>query len=237
MPTKKPNAKKKSTGRVTPKKQLAPVDERVLVPTPASDWGEDSPVVPEDGFVTELPSGKVAKVRRTLDLPILLQSGQIPNPLAAILREQMETLDPTITQKRLAEGMSRSDTVSANKQMLQLLEDQCMEIMIDPKLSRPIPQGRDPKAGPNETWEQYLERIKDWEPDPGTVSIFKVAMQDKFYLMAVGQGMATDLASFRAAEASVVVDVQASQNMARTPKLATGAGGGNRAARRTKTRA
>lgn len=174
-----------------------------LVPTSVEDWGSSEPL-PEEGFITELPSGNRALVRRTLDLPILLKSGQIPNPLSGIVRRMMDTGDPTLLQKET--------TGPALEQLLDLLASNTCKTMLSPKVSRPEPLQK------GETWEHYLARIDGWQPDPGTLSVFQVTMPDQTYLFAVAQGMATDLASFRDEALAALVSVQDGEDVSRTPK-------------------
>lgn len=174
-----------------------------LRPTSIEEWGKAEPL-PEEGFITELPSGNRALVRRTLDLPILLKSGQIPNPLSGIVRRMMDTGDPTILQQE-ARGV-------ALEQLLDLLASNTCKTMLSPKVSRPDPLQK------GETWDNYLARIDGWEPDPGTLSVFQITMPDQTYLFAIAQGMATDLASFRDEALSALVSVQDGEDVSRAPK-------------------
>lgn len=236
---KKKAAPKKKTAQRTPtelaslvatKLATAPQRGEELAPTRAEDWASASPAVAtEEGFIVELPSGNRVRARRTLNLPMLVQDGTIPNPLNKIIAEAMERGEPNF--------LTQNADPQANRQMLQLLEDQCVEIVLEPKVSRPTPQGRDPKAGPEETWSAYIKRIHDWKPDPGTISLFAIDMSDKMYLMAIGQGMAADLETFRAQSQASLDGLQAGKDVARPTKRTGGTGGGNRAARRSKTRA
>lgn len=184
--------------------------EPELVPTSASEWGGSGSTPEASGFITELPSGNRALVRRTHDLPTLLKSGQIPNPLASIVRKMMEDGDPTLLQKE-----TRGPVLM---QLMDLLDAQACKVMLDPKVSRPIPQGMDPQNGKKETWDQYMERIEDWQPDEGTLSVFQIDMSDKMYLMSIGQGMAADLASFRSEASAALADFQAGKDVGSTPK-------------------
>lgn len=190
-------------------------------PTRASEWGKNK--AKAQGFLVDLPSGESAVVRRTLDLPMLLDTGRIPNPLAGIVRTMMETGATNFPKDQMAG--------KAIQQFLGLLNDQVCRIMIEPPVSRPRAQE------PGEEWESYVEDIKDWIPDEGTVSIFDIEMDDKMFLFAVGQGMATDLSTFREQQEQVVDSVQASENVARTPKPTARTGGGTTKAKgRTKSR-
>lgn len=189
------------------------------VPTRASDWGKKSKTRTDDpeGFVVELPSGEFAKVRRTMDLPTLLRSGQIPNPLAGIIRKAMTAEDPALVQEIMQKNLEPGTMM---EQFLQLLDSTCIKTMIEPKVSRPEPQR------PGEEWDDYMARIEGWQPEEGTVSVFDIEMNDKLFLFAVAQGMAADLVSFRAQTSAVVVGVQDGEDVQRAPKRTARTGGG-----------
>lgn len=139
--------------------------------------------------MTELPSGNVVRMTRTFDLPILLSSGKIPNPLAAIVVEMMETRQESFPQ-------TEDETVL--KQLMDLLNSCFCNAVLEPRFSMPDVQTSE------ETDEDYYARLEDWQPDPGTVSIYNVLLQDKMYVYAVAQGAAADLARFRAEQAKSV---------------------------------
>lgn len=202
---------------MTPDQKL-PVDGHQ--PTSIEDWGRAKSV---EGFIVELPSGNRCKVRRTLDLPFLLKSGQIPNPLAGIVQKQMDTQRPDLFLNEAANHPQQSKIVN---QLGDMLDAQVVKMMIEPKVSRPNPLGMDPANGRDEDWDHYLERIRDWQPDEGTLSVFDISMEDKVFLFSIGQGMAADLESFRAEAIATLDVVQAGKNVARTPKSTSRTGGG-----------
>lgn len=217
MPTETP--KKKTASRTAP--PLAAVD---AVPTSPEAWGRSSSANKADGFVVELPSGNFAKIRRTLDLPTLLRSGQIPNPLAGIVRKSMAEGDPNILR-----DISQKDSGPVLEQLLDLMDSVVCKSMIEPPVSRPeIIKG--------ESFDEYSERTANWNPEPGTISIFAIDTSDKLYIFAVSQGMATDLASFRSQASAVVLGVPAEPSVQRAPKPTSRTGGGKSKSRsRTKS--
>lgn len=215
MPTETP---KKSTNRTAPP---VAVD---AVPTSPEAWGRSSSANQADGFVVELPSGNFAKVRRTLDLPTLLRSGQIPNPLAGIVRKSMTEGDPNILK-----DISQDQAGPVMEQLLDLMDSVVCKSMIEPPVSRP-------EVIKGESFDDYSERTANWDPDPGTVSIFAIDTNDKLYIFAISQGMATDLASFRSQAGAVVLGVPTEPVLPRKAKPTSRTGGGKSKSRsRTKS--
>lgn len=191
-------------------------DQDNLQPTSASDWGK---ATANDGFVTTLPSGHVARVRRTLDLPILIKSGQIANPLKSILKKMMDSGGGgNIMEEVQADASGKS-----SEQLLDLLNDTTVRVMVEPRVSQPPRQER------GEDWDAYTDRIAGWDPDPGTVSVFKIDMPDKMFLFAVAQGMAADLEMFRHQSSAVVDALQGSEGLVSQALAPVGAGTGERA--------
>lgn len=180
--------------------------KKELKVTSAEDWGKD-PSKQEDGFLLELPSGRVAKVRRTLDLPVLLKSGMIPNPLAGIVRKMMDNRDSNFPVDEM--------NGEALGQLLDLIHAAIVKMMIEPKVSAPRQRGRDESGFRiQETDEEYMKYLEDWAPTVGTVSIFDIDLPDKLYLYAASQGMAADLATFRGEQNQLVAPVSTGKRVA-----------------------
>lgn len=202
---------KKSNGRTTPKKASGRTTKKAaatssgvpVVATSAQDWNKAA-VPEEEGFTVELPSGNAVMMRRTLDLPVLLRTGQIPNPLAAIVRRMMDTLDPNFKTGEL--------TGETLWQFLDLIDTTIVRCVISPKLS--TPERRQKK----QTWEEWADEVAAWEPDPNTVSIFDVEMNDKLFIFSLAQGMAADLASFRGIQNAAMASLQASGDVEEPPR-------------------
>jgi len=157
--------------------------------TPATQW--NSKVGP--GMVIELPSGNFAKVRRTMNLPTLLASGQIPNPLADIIREMIESKS---SQLNIAE----TDT-KAMEQMVMLVDSQMPTIFVEPKVER-CPDG----------WDTDKQGL--WQPSEGALNVLEVDFEDKFYLFVWAQGAALDVARFRERAAQGMASLQHGEGVA-----------------------
>lgn len=196
-------------------------DDQTLSPTPVEAWGSAAPLDP--GFVATLPSGNIVRMRRTLDLPVLLKTGKIPNPLAPIIQRMMD--------EQLTEFPPEANNRQVMEQLLELLDATVVECFIEPKVSRPLPKGEDPKIGPKETDEQFNARMQNWSPEPGTLSIFQIEPLDKMYVWQIAQGAAASLARFLSSTASSVGDLQDGPHV---PGKAVGTDGapGNRQQRR-----
>ena len=205
----KPKAKnkaKKKGGRTTEKKQKVKeitgegLADQTLTPTAPGEWKttQDQPT-DEVGFIAELPSGNVVRMTRSLDMPILLKTGQIPNPLAGIVQKMIDTRSSTIP-------LDSTDTQSL-MQLLDLLNETAVKVVLSPKFSGPERR----KQG--ETAEAYQQRLEGWKPDPDTISIWDMTMEDKMFVFAVAQGAAADLARFRDEQERSLADLQASQGV------------------------
>jgi hypothetical protein len=169
--------------------------------TPLEEWNKE----PEEGFIIQLPQSQhYVRVRRTLDMMVMLRTGLIPNPLGRIVREMMATgkndLDLTeIDDKALDQMMELTDSIVAS-------------CMLEPKVSAPE------KRQPGESDEVYAARLQNFQPAPNTLSVYKIPLVDRQYIAAVAQGRATDLESFREESDALVADLQAGQGVVRTPE-------------------
>lgn len=142
--------------------------------TSAQTWRTQA----KEGFVTELPSGNVARIRRTMNLFDMLEKGEIPNPLAGRIKEMINAGSggiPTVTGP---------DADEAVPQLLDLIADQVVQIFVEPRVER---QPKD--------WD--VEKQGKWEPSEGAIAIDDITMQDRMFVFAFAQGMALDLEAFR----------------------------------------
>ena len=165
--------------------------------TPASEWGKKSAPV-EEGFVTELPSGNVVRMTRTLDLPSLLATGQIPNPLAGIVKQMME------------DGQAvppATNDMNVIVQMMDMFNSQFVKSVLEPQFDMPAVRKH------NESDEAYQKRLSEWEPEEGKISVFDVQLMDKMFVFAVGQGAPADLALFREQQSATFQLLQAGEGM------------------------
>ena len=185
-PAKKAAAPKKSTqhqGRTTTSEKIDPRNPNKLQVTTPEAWGT-APAPAEEGFITELPTGNVIRMMRTMDLPVMLATGQIPNPLASIVSEMMESGSQVFPAEQARD-------MQVMKQLMNLLNTIFCNAVLEPRFTMPEIQGEE------ESDEDYSKRINKWSPREGTVSIFNVVLQDKMYVYAVAQGAAADLGRFR----------------------------------------
>lgn len=151
-----------------------------LQTTDAASWS--SPRLA--GRVLELPSGKVARVRRSIDLVTMLKTGQIPNPLAGIVQEM-------IRQQAVAFPTEKMDEAALN-QMIDLVDKTCIASFVEPKVEA-VPEGIHPDSH---------------EPQPGFISIADVELRDRFFVFGYVQGGATDLRPFRGEPQQAVESTQ-----------------------------
>lgn len=153
--------------------------------TAASEWGAD-----KQGFVVELPSGRVARIKRSLDLSALLKQGRIPNPLNSIIMEMVRT-------KKQDFDIAKLDP-DAMQQFMKLVDDIMCRCFVEPRCQQP------PERLPGEDINAYQERADAWAPAEGSIHVEWVSEIDKMFVFAVAQGAATDLAPFREAESADV---------------------------------
>lgn len=128
----------------------------------------------KEGFVIELPSGNVARLRKTLTLITLIRSGQIPNPLAKHVNKMVQERGAALDLKDLEPD--------AMMQMLDLVNNEIPKIFIEPRVYE-VPDGEDAST---------------WQPeDENGISITDLAYEDRFFAYSFAQGGPSDLATFR----------------------------------------
>lgn len=185
-----------------------------LQPTPASEWGKKKS--PESGFLCQLPSGEVVRIIRTLDLPVLLKAGQIPNPLNRVLRRMLNERQTAIPDEALEDPKML-------EQLLNLLYATAKKMMIEPEISIPRPRGIDENGVRfEESEDEYDEYLQAWEPEDGMVPFHAIDVTDLMYLFAVGQGMAADLESFRFEPNATVDSVPTVKRVVKPTKRTSG---------------
>lgn len=166
-------ATKKASGRVTPAKS------KELKVTSSTDWRK-----PAEGFEVELPSGKVAKVRRTLDIIEMMKSGKVPNVLKGVVAEALNEKDPTkIDLENLDPDMIGD--------MFTMVDQIVIGMMIEPRV---LPN---PERKPDEEDWQYNIRLETTDPPEGYVWLGDVDPEDRLFLFNIAQGGTTDVAQFR----------------------------------------
>lgn len=176
-----------------------PTEPALQVTTPG-EWGKKQ-VAEEEGFITELPSGNVIRMRRTMNMLTLLRQGRIPNPLASIVQKMIDTREINFNQVD-ADGKMAI-------QLLDMLDEGWLSAVIEPTFDGPEPRK------PNESAEDFTERLNQWRPKEGAISVFDVDVQDKMYVFAVAQGAAADIARFREEQSAALESLE---DVAEPPK-------------------
>lgn len=137
--------------------------------TDAASWSKPRMA----GLVVELPSGKVARLRRSLDLMAMLKTGQIANPLAGIVQEMIRNQSPQFPTDKMDE--------QTLMQMMDLVDTTAVQSFIEPKVEK-VPEGTHPD---------------DHIPSEGHVSLADIDLRDRFFVFGFVQGGTTDLRPFR----------------------------------------
>lgn len=181
------------TKRTTQSKRAsAPGHDQI---TSAASWSNQQ----ADGVVTELPSGKIVLLVRQLDLPVMLKSGRIPNPLAGIIRGMIGRGETSLPEQEF------SDPVVFD-QMMSMVDASVSSAMVEPKAIRPPVQGQHPATSIEfsesdeafqKRWNEYEDILADVQNN--TISTDWISLEDKIFIFFFAQGGAADLATFRTA--------------------------------------
>lgn len=158
--------------------------------TSAEEWDV------EEGQLLQLPSGKVIRARRSMDLIHLLKAGKIPNPLGPLVQRMIDSGGSDTPQmKELGmEGLSA---------MMAMVDDCVLRVVIEPKV---VPA---PPMDEGETPEDYMQRVAGWRPDDRSlVGINQIDLDDRMYIFLFAQGMASDLESFREEQKAAMASPQ-----------------------------
>lgn len=184
--------KKRATTKPPKQEATVPVYSPDSV-TSAEAWRTGS----KDGFVIELPSGKRARIRRTMNLLAMLEKGKIPNPLAGRIREM-------ISERKAMPELKGDDANEAVPQLLELVAAQVKRIFVEPRVEE------EPAD-----WDEDTDG--EWEPSEGAIALEDVDMQDRMYAFAYAQGMALDLETFRRKQAEAMATLQNVTGLATDP--------------------
>lgn len=176
-------------------------------PTAASEWRSSR----TEGFTVQLPSGNVARVRRSMDILQLLKTGRVPNKLIKLITAMMD--QQKAGQIPIVEaGDADEETIM---EMMSFIDTCVASIMISPPCHVP-PREKD------ESNEDYQNRAPSWIPPEGSISIFDLSPEDRMFLFSVAQGGTTDLELFRNQQAAVVVGSSDSKAVPRSTKRTGG---------------
>jgi hypothetical protein len=138
-----------------------------------------------EGQLLPLPSGKVVRAIRSMDLLHLLKAGRIPNPLGPLIQRMVDSGGqkmPEMSEMGM-EGLQG---------MMKMVDDCVLRVVVEPKVVPPPPIDKD------EDIEAYMVRVEGWRPDDkGAIGLNQIDMDDRMYIFLFAQGMAADLTSFR----------------------------------------
>lgn len=171
MATKARGTTKKASGRVTPRKQLAP--------TQVSDWKKNvrRPI--------ELPSGKVALLNNP-GMPAFLKSGLIPNSLIPIVTEALQQGQPPsggASKKNPLADLKPDMTMVA--EILIFMDNVTVECFVEPQVHPTPGQGCKHCGGVEE------------EREDDRLYVDEIDMDDKSFVMNWAVGGTSDLKTFR----------------------------------------
>lgn len=145
-------------------------------PTPADQWASPR----KQGFIVQLPSGNILRMRRIMNIVQAVKDGTIPNPLGDIVQRQISAGLPMIKLNDLNQ--------EALQQSLDLLDSTVVLAAVDPKVEIP------PEDQPAELWN----------PAPGSISIMDLTLADRLFITKVANGGTTDIDRFREEQKVVV---------------------------------
>ena len=192
------------TKRTTPSKSSRAPDRRQI--TSAAAWSSQQ----EDGIVTELPSGKIVLVVRKMDLPVMLKSGRIPNPLAGIIQEMIGSGDVNTSTEQFSDP-------EVFQQMMEMVDASVSSAMVQPKAIRPPVRGvnqatsihfDESEEAVQARWDEYESTLAD--PEKNTISTDWISVEDKMFIFFFAQGGAADLATFRKATSTAMAALSGS---------------------------
>lgn len=188
--------------------------------TSPDSWGASSAAA-ADTQVIELPSGNVVEARRTLSILRVVQEGQIPNPLRGIVLAMIQT-----GEMNMPSGANQDMKLMG--QFADFLDSVAVDTVVSPPVDRPTPRGKvtDDKGAlvnPDETNDEYYERISDWHPKAGHLSVFQLDANDKMFLFIFAQGAAADAKTFRLLQEQPVEPVAAGKKSPSPTKRTGGA--------------
>lgn len=183
-------------GRPTPKrpaKAATAPPAPPLEPTSPGEWRS----VRRQGHPVTLPSGNVARLRKTFNMINLVESGSIPNPLGEYIADAVQAAragNPTAGTLDLAKlDQSTPEGRVAFAQFLALMMESMPDIFVSPKVVL-VPDGEDAST---------------WEPEePGAISVVDLDLPDQMAAFAFAQGGAEAMAPFRAGPKQAVESAQ-----------------------------
>lgn len=198
-------------------------NETPLQVTSPDSWGANAASMPVQSQVIELPSGNVVEARRTLSILRVVQEGQIPNPLRGLILRMITT-----GEMNMPTGAEHD--IKLMTQFADFLDSVTIDTVINPPVDRPTPRGKLTNVSgtyinPDESTDEYFERIEKWVPKPGHLSVFQLDANDKMFLFIFAQGAAADAKTFRDLQEQSVEPVA---NVKKSPRPTKRTGGAKR---------
>lgn len=183
-----------------------------VVEQPATDAGSWR-AGRKEGFNVELPSGHIAKVRRTMDMMDLVRQGKIPNKLIQFVQKLIaEGGDPT----KIEFDPDEFDDETLSK-LVDFMDHVCCNVLISPVCVLP------PRQKEDEPEDEYSYRLSVWEPPEGTISTLDLTTNDKEFLFQLAQGGTSELSTFRDQQETFVASVQDGGAVPKKAKRTAGA--------------
>jgi hypothetical protein len=174
--------------------------------TSAASWQNGTEA---EGVVTELPSGKFVMLVRKLDLPLMLRSGRIPNPLSQVIQRMISSGKKEVPTEDMADPV-------VFQQMMDMVDISVSAAMVEPKALVPPMLGKRPGTAFNvpETEEDFQRRVDEFQavlddPEANTISTDWISIEDKIFIFFFSQGGAADLAQFRRATGNAMAAISA----------------------------
>jgi hypothetical protein len=141
------------------------------------------------GMPVTLPSGNVARLRRTFSMIKAIEKNAVPNPLKRIVNDAI---------KRAGEGPWSVDFSEVSEEevanFIDLINEEVLTIFVEPQLVV--------KPSDEELKEQGIDP-DEWHPPEGCLDRADVSFQDRSFAYSFAQGAAADLTRFRDSEADV----------------------------------
>lgn len=205
MAEKTKKAAKKATASSTDETIKPDGIDHPVQPTSAAAWGAKA----EEGVVVELPSGNFARLKRTMDMIHLMKAGRLPNPLGMIVQRMID--------ENKAIDTDDIDPAGA-VQMLRFIDDIVVKAFVEPKIAIP------PYPEEDEDEEAFVKRFEAWQPPKDHLNLAMIDIDDRMFVFAFAQGMASDLQSFREETAGSLAPLSTITAVARQTVESGGAG-------------
>lgn len=187
-----PPAKKSTAKKPQDRKPKTPTAARTGGVTSASEWKRSS-----EGHELEVPSGKVALVRR-MGMQAFISKGVIPNSLMPMVNKAMATGEMDVA------GELGDLDEEKLRDIISLYDAVMLQCVVLPELS-PIPEDEEGNVVPLKERDQDLLYVDE------------VDFEDKVFVFQWVVGGTADLESFRAEQAATLVAIHSGENVVAPP--------------------